>query len=92
MTTIHIADLSSSKELDSEALSAVHGGQDNQAIATSQSNVQAMVAAANVGNGSVFGGPANIQSDNTFDQHASNYNNATNVDVLLAGLGVPVRR
>ena len=92
MTTIHIADLSSSKELDSEALSAVHGGQDNQAIAGSQSNVQAMVAAANVGNGSVFGGPANIQSDNTFDQHASNYNNATNVDVLLAGLGVPVRR
>ena len=92
MTTIHIADLSSSKELDSEALSAVHGGQDNQAIATSQSNVQAMVAAANVGNGSVFGGPANIQSDNTFDQHASNYNTATNVDVLLAGLGVPVRR
>ena len=92
MTTLHISDLSSSKELDAKAMDAVRGGQDNQAIATSQSNVQGMAAAANIGNGSLFVGPATIQSDNTFDQHASNYNNATNVDVLLAGLGVPVRR
>ena len=39
-----------------------------------------MVAAANIGNGSFFGGPANIQSDNTFTQTASNSNTATNVD------------
>jgi hypothetical protein len=91
MTTLHISDLSISKELDGKAMSAVHGGQDNQAIGTSQSNVQGMVAAANVGNGSIFKGPANIQSDNTFDQDANNTNTATNV-ALLAGLGlVPVR-
>ena len=38
-------------------MTAVRGGQDNQAIGTSQSNVQVMLAAANVGNGSFFGGP-----------------------------------
>ncbi|HSW17298.1 MAG TPA: hypothetical protein VLJ86_08740 [Ramlibacter sp.] len=89
-TTLTIKDLPASLELDREAMSAVHGGQDNQAIGTSQSNVQGMVAAANVGNASLFCGPTTIQSDNTFDQHASNTNTATNVDfALLAGLGVP---
>jgi hypothetical protein len=93
MTTLHISDLSISKELDDKAMGAVHGGQDNQAIGTSQSNVQGMVAAANVGNGSVFVGPATLQSDNTFHQDASNTNTATNVDfALLAGLGVPTLR
>jgi hypothetical protein len=93
MTTLHISDLSISKELDGKAMAAVRGGADDQAIGTSQSNVQGMVAAANVGNGSVFGGPANIQSDNTFNQDASNSNTATNVDalVLLGRLGCPVR-
>ena len=92
MHTLLIQDLPASIELDRKAMHAVRGGADDQAIGTSQSNVQVMAAAANIGNGSVFGGPANIQSDNTFDQTASNYNNATNVDVLLASLGVPVRR
>ena len=93
MTTLHISDLSTSKELDGEALRAVRGGQDDQAIATSQSNAQGMLAAANIGNGSLVLGPATIQSDNTFDQSASNYNNATNVDfALFAGLGIPGRR
>jgi hypothetical protein len=92
MTILTISDLSISKELDGKAMAAVHGGADDQAIGTSQSNVQGMVAAANVGNGSVFCGPANIQSDNTFNQDASNSNSATNVDalVLLGRLG-PVR-
>ena len=51
-----------------------------------------MAAAANIGNGSFFGGPTEIQSDNTFTQTASNSNTATNVDafVLLGRLG-PVR-
>ena len=80
MTTLHISDLSISKELDGKAMTAVHGGQDNQAIGASQSNGQCMAAAANVGNGSLFcGGPTNIQSDNTFTQSASNSNTATNV-------------
>ena len=93
-TTLTIKDLSTSLELDRKAMSAVHGGQDNQAIGTSQSNVQGMFAAANVGNGSIFlGGPTNIQSDNTFHQDATNTNTATNVDVfaLLGRLG-PFRR
>jgi hypothetical protein len=90
MTTLNISDLSISKELDDKAMGAVHGGQDNQAIGTSQSNVQGMVAAANVGNGSFICGPATLQSDNTFHQDATNTNTATNVDfALLAGLGVP---
>jgi hypothetical protein len=83
MHTITIADLSISKELDAKALCAIHGGADDQAIGTSQANVQNMVAAANVGNGSLFAGPANIQSDNTFKQDAHNSNTATNVDAFL---------
>ena len=94
MTTLHINDLSAATELDGKAMTAVHGGQDNQAIGTSQSNLQGMLAAANVGNGSKFFGPANIQSDNTFSQDATNTNTATNVDafLLLGRLGVPTRR
>jgi hypothetical protein len=89
MNTLTIADLSASQELDGKALSAVSGGADDQAIGTSQQNLQGMLAAANVGNGSLVLGPANIQSDNTFKQDADNRNTATNVDALLAfrGLG-----
>jgi hypothetical protein len=84
MKTLTITDLSASKELDGKALSAVSGGADDQAIGTSQANLQGMAAAANIGNGSLVLGPANIQSDNTFKQDASNHNTATNVDALLA--------
>ena len=68
MQTLMIQDLSASIELDRKAMTAVRGGADDQAIGTSQANVQSMVAVANVGNGSMFGGPTNIQSDNTFTQ------------------------
>jgi hypothetical protein len=84
-----IKDLSASTELDAKALSAVRGGTDDQAIGTSQANIQNMVAVANVGNGSLFGGPATIQSDNTFTQTASNYNVAANASAF-AILGLPV--
>ena len=91
-TTLTIKDLSTSLELDRKSMSAVHGGQDNQAIGTSQSNVQGMVAAANIGNGSKFCGPTNIQSDNTFTQTASNSNTVANVDLFgLFALPGPVR-
>ena len=91
MTTFHISDLSISKELDAQAMAAVRGGADDQAVGTSQANIQNMVALANIGNGSRFGGPVNIQSDNTFTQDAANFNSATNVDALLVlgRLGLP---
>ena len=90
MHSLLIQDLPASIELDRKAMRAVRGGADDQAIGTSQSNVQVMAAAANVGNGSIFAGPSTIQSDNTFHQDASNTNSATNVDafVLLGRLGV----
>jgi hypothetical protein len=86
-----IKDLSASLELDRKAMTAVRGGADDQAIGTSQANVQNMVAAANVGNGSIFGGPTNIQSDNTFTQNAANYNYAENVSAFGIFGGFPVR-
>jgi hypothetical protein len=79
-TTLMIKDLSASHELDREAMSSVLGGQDNQANGTSQLNSQQMAAAANVGNCSLFCGPATIQSDNTFSQDAYNTNYASNAD------------
>jgi hypothetical protein len=88
MTTLHISDLSISKELDGKAMTAVRGGADDQAIGTSQLNMQAMMAAANVGNGLVVGAnsPVIIQSDNTFSQDADNTNRASNRSLLLAAL------
>lgn len=84
-----IKNLSASIELDRKAMGAVRGGKDDQAIGTSQTNVQNMAAVANVGNGSLFVGPTTIQSDNTFKQEAHNDNYATNVDFALLGLRVP---
>jgi hypothetical protein len=86
MHTLTIKDLSASVEIDRHALRAVRGGLGDQANATSQSNVQNMAAAANVGNGSIFHGPATIQSDNTFDQYARNDNHAVNFKGLSIGL------
>ncbi|HSW17291.1 MAG TPA: hypothetical protein VLJ86_08705 [Ramlibacter sp.] len=85
---LHISDLSVTKELDGKAMAAVSGGADDQAIGTSQSNLQAMMAAANVGNGLVVGAnsPVIIQSDNTFSQDADNDNRASNKSLLLAAL------
>jgi len=88
MKSIHISDLSISKELDGKAMSAVRGGADDQAIGTSQMNLQSMLAAANVGNGMKVGAnsPVIIQSDNTFSQDADNDNHASNKSLLLAAL------
>ena len=88
-TTLIIKDLSASAELDHQAMTAVRGGLGDQAISTSQGNVQNMAAVANVGNASAFGGPATIQSDNTFTQNAYNENYATNFDISVLGLGLP---
>ena len=86
MKSLHISDLSIDKELDGKAMTAVRGGADDQAIGTSQLNLQAMMAAANVGNGMVVGAnsPVIIQSDNTFSQDADNSNQPSNKSLLLA--------
>ena len=86
-TTLTIKDLSASLELDAKAMTAVRGGDGNQANGTSQMNVQNMAALANVGNGSLFGGPTTIQSDNTFSQSAANYSYAENFKGLSIDLG-----
>ena len=79
-STLSISDLSLSTELDGKAMHAVRGGQGDQANGTSQLNLQAMLAAANVGNGLKVGAnsPVIIQSDNTFSQDADNTSTATN--------------
>jgi hypothetical protein len=86
-TTLTISDLSASKELDGKAMSAVRGGNADQAIGTSQLNLQSMLAAANVGNGLVVGAnsPVIIQSDNTFSQDAHNSSTATNDKAFSLG-------
>ena len=88
MNSLQISDLSISKELDDKAMAALRGGLDDQAIGTSQVNLQSMLAAANVGNGMVVGAnsPVIIQSDNTFSQDASNSNYVSNKSLLLAAL------
>ena len=86
-TILTIKDLSATHELDGTAMTGVRGGDGNQANGTGQSNVQNMAAAANIGNGSLFGGPTTIQSDNTFTQSASNYSYAENVKALNIDLG-----
>jgi hypothetical protein len=82
MQSLMIKDLSASHALDRQAMTAVRGGLGDQANGTSQSNVQNMAAAANIGNASVFGGPTTIQSDNTFTQTASNHSDALNFEGL----------
>ena len=88
-TILTIKDLSASLELDRAAMTSVRGGADDQAIGTSQANLQGMLAAANVGNGLVVGAnsPVIIQSDNTFSQDARNDNYVSNKSLLLALLG-----
>jgi len=87
-STLTIKDLSASLELDGKAMSAVHGGTSDQAIGTSQLNLQSMLAAANVGNGMVVGAnsPVIIQSDNTFGQTADNTSTASNGKSFNLGL------
>ena len=87
-TTLTIGDLSVRKELDGKLMSAVRGGQDNQANGVSQLNLQQMLAAVNVGNGLKVGdnSPVIIQSDNTFDQDAHNDSTAINKRSFAFGL------
>jgi len=87
-STLILRDLSVSKELDGKAMSAVRGGDGNQANGIAQQNLQEMLAAVNVGNGLMVGNnsPVIIQSDNTFDQDAHNDSTAINKRSFAFGL------
>jgi hypothetical protein len=89
MKALMIKDLSTSLELDRAAMTAVRGGLGDQANGAGQQNGQSMVTAANVGNGSLFCGPATIQSDNAFSQSASNESYADNFKGFSIGYGFP---
>jgi hypothetical protein len=78
-STLMIKDLALDKVLDRKAMSAVRGGNGNQANATGQSNVAAMLASVAVGNGSeISGGPVNFQIDSHPTQTLSNSSTSTN--------------
>ena len=87
MKTLTITDLSVSTDLDRKAMSAVRGGNSDQANGVSQSNGQNMYATANVGIGIGAAGPVTVQSDNTFKQDAHNHSYQDNYKTL--GFGVP---
>ena len=88
MHTLMIKDLSASLELDRKAMGTVRGGDGNQANGIAQQNLQAMLAAVNVGNGLKVGNnsPVIIQSDNSFDQDAHNDSTAINKRSFALGL------
>ena len=79
--TLIIKDLSASKELDRKSMSAVRGGNGNQANATQQGNSQELFAPVAVANGANFAGsgPVNFQVTSTPTQNASNFSYSTNV-------------
>ncbi|MGZ3253430.1 MAG: hypothetical protein ACXU7D_03910 [Burkholderiaceae bacterium] len=92
-STLMIKDLALDKALDGKTMSAVRGGEGNQANGTSQSNVMALFAPVNVGNGSVIGGgPVNFQVDSNPTQTASNYSTSSNDNGLswFAPYAIPV--
>ena len=87
-STLTIKDLSLDKQLAAKEMSAVRGGIGDQANATGQSNLLAMIAPVSVGNGSSFsGGPVIFQVDSNPTHTATNDNTSTNTKSLdwLAG-------
>ena len=85
--TLTIKDLSTSTELDCEAMSAVRGGDANSAV---QSILQAQDVMVPVANGSMFGpgSATNIDVDVDADQHATNRSYQYNGDSLGIFLGL----
>ena len=82
-----IKDLSTSTELDCEAMSAVRGGDANSAV---QSILQAQDVMVPVANGSMFGpgSATNIDVEVDADQHATNRSYQYNGDSLGIFLGL----
>jgi hypothetical protein len=87
-STLTIKDLAANKDLDRKAMSAVRGGQGDQAIAEQLRNAQAGGVNMNVGNGSLFNGPTTVQSDSKFNQDATNDSYSKNFKSFY-GMGFP---
>jgi hypothetical protein len=79
-STLTIKDLSANKELDRKEMSAVRGGESDQANGTNQGNFMSAFAPVSVANGAQFmgSGPVIIQVDSDVDQTASNYSTSSN--------------
>lgn len=78
-STLTIKDLALDKQLDGKTMSAVRGGNGDQANGTGQSNLAAMFAPVNVANGASFGNaPVIIQVDSNPTQSLSNDSTSTN--------------
>ena len=86
-----IKDLSTSTELDCEAMSAVRGGDANSAV---QTILQAQDVMVPVANGSYFGpgSATNIDVDVDASQHASNSSSQYNGDSFGIFLAPLLRR
>jgi hypothetical protein len=89
-STLIIKDLALDKALDGKTMSAVRGGNGNQANATGQSNVAALFAPVNVGNGSLIGGPTNFQVDSNPTQTLTNDSTSSNFKSFDIGSVMPV--
>ncbi|MGZ5818920.1 MAG: hypothetical protein ACXWJD_09250 [Burkholderiaceae bacterium] len=77
-STLTIKDLALDKVLDGKTMSAVHGGNSDQANATQQGNFAQMKAPVSVGNDAGIYGPVNFQVDSNPTQTLSNYSTSTN--------------
>jgi hypothetical protein len=79
-STLTIKDLCANKELDRKEMSAVRGGEGNQANGTNQGNFMSAFAPVSVADGAKFmgSGPVIIQVDSDVDQTASNYSTSSN--------------
>jgi hypothetical protein len=79
-STLTIKDLSSDKELDRKEMSAVRGGEGNQANGTNQGNFLGAIAPVSVANGAKFmgSGPVIIQVDSDVDQTGTNDSTSSN--------------
>jgi hypothetical protein len=79
-STLTIKDLCANKELDRKEMSAVRGGQDNQANGTNQANFMSAFAPVSVANGAQFmgSGPVIIQVDSDVHQTGTNDSTSSN--------------
>jgi hypothetical protein len=89
-SALTIKDLALDKELDGKTMSAVRGGNSDQANGTLQSNSQSLCAPVSVGNGTGICGPVNFQVTSNPTQTATNCSTSTNDKGLgLYGICVP---